>query len=380
MEKRITGMGNCPGVSIRNIFPASFGKAVSGLYDLRQSGPCSFFALFRKVLSYARAPGFAALALRGGYMMMAKKIRAGVICLAAVLALASCAINVFRGEPRWSFPEQLRDAFLIPLGRRTPADAGLSVLINDVLYEENIYTDFAGGNWLVIPKSAGPARVTLTISNTAAPTASGPADTAPASVWTRHSFLIDAGDPAIRAIADQMQRQAVSRGDIAALLQTYVRDHIIHRVYPEHFGKKASETLKLSYGTCVNRARLFTALCRAAGIPARTVWGYFYVPPVGTHEGHHEWAEYLDEDGSWTALEFDGRLSRHHGITRPYVGHIDLVYAAEENPVFLSAAGHGSTVMYMSEKGDWKTARFGYRVITNNMPSRLTVEISFALR
>lgn len=131
--------------------------------------------------------------------------------------------------------------------------------------------------------------------------------------------------------------------------------------------------------TCSSCARLFVALCRASGIPARTVWGYFYILPEATNEGHHEWAEYLDDNNQWISIEFDERLYLYRNITKPYIGHIDLVYSAEENPIFLLSDSNKSTILYMSEGSNWKKGKFGYKILNMDFPRSLTIENEFEI-
>ena len=97
------------------------------------------------------------------------------------------------------------------------------------------------------------------------------------------------------------------------------------------------------------------------------------------NEGHHEWAEYLDNHNRWVALDFDKRLYVHHKIVKPYIGHIDLVYSAEENPISLLASKHGSNIHYMSKTGSWLNGKFGYRITNNCYPDSFTVENTFEI-
>lgn len=77
----------------------------------------------------------------------------------------------------------------------------------------------------------------------------------------------------------------------------------------------------------MNFSRLFTALCRASGIPARTVWGIIY--DEGIYDHHRQWAEFRDEEGYWHPLDFNFTKT----IDLDDLRYLDLIYAPEENPV-----------------------------------------------
>ena len=93
----------------------------------------------------------------------------------------------------------------------------------------------------------------------------------------------------------------------------------------------ASESLAAGVGVCINRARLFVALCRASGIPARTASGVVRNhddPP--TYDFHHEWMEYLDRQGNWHPVDLGYSTSYELNDPR-YAG---FVYGAEDHPWF----------------------------------------------
>ncbi|MBN1163551.1 MAG: transglutaminase domain-containing protein [Candidatus Krumholzibacteriota bacterium] len=81
-------------------------------------------------------------------------------------------------------------------------------------------------------------------------------------------------------------------------------------------GGSALNTFKTRLGECGAHSRLLAALCRAAGIPARVVWGCMYVPNQGGSFGQHGWNEVYMGSAGWlpvdcTAEEFDYADSGH---------------------------------------------------------------------
>jgi transglutaminase-like putative cysteine protease len=144
------------------------------------------------------------------------------------------------------------------------------------------------GNWIIIPENNNISNIKILLKNKSKNHAANPADTRKDQIWTKPGSLLDSDNPDIKKIAEGLIQQYNTNDSIASAIQKYVRDNIRYRESHKCFSQKASETLKLKWGICVNRSRLFAAICRASGVPARTVWGYFYVPPAADHEGHHE--------------------------------------------------------------------------------------------
>ncbi|HBC87056.1 MAG TPA: hypothetical protein DCZ94_08890 [Lentisphaeria bacterium] len=76
--------------------------------------------------------------------------------------------------------------------------------------------------------------------------------------------------------------------------------------------KGAMYALRNRKGDCTESAFLFTALCRASGIPSRTIGGYVCSKDaVISTSSYHNWAEYR-ENGSWHIADpqkriFDGK-------------------------------------------------------------------------
>jgi transglutaminase-like putative cysteine protease len=54
----------------------------------------------------------------------------------------------------------------------------------------------------------------------------------------------------------------------------------------------AAEALALGEGVCQDHAHVFIACCRAAGVPARYVSGYYYAD-TGSDLASHAWASVI---------------------------------------------------------------------------------------
>jgi transglutaminase-like putative cysteine protease len=102
------------------------------------------------------------------------------------------------------------------------------------------------------------------------------------AVYLQSGDYVDSDHPAIRALAARVARRPAD-SDKARSLYYLVRDAIAYQVTPTGGGSmadylsdpetyRASSVLAAGHGFCASKASLFTALCRAAGIPARVAY------------------------------------------------------------------------------------------------------------
>jgi hypothetical protein len=66
--------------------------------------------------------------------------------------------------------------------------------------------------------------------------------------------------------------------------------------------KTAEELLERGSAECLGQAFLFTALCRAAGVPARYVWGVYMLPTPGGYASHN-WVEVYITGVGWVPVD-----------------------------------------------------------------------------
>lgn len=84
-------------------------------------------------------------------------------------------------------------------------------------------------------------------------------------------------------------------------------------------GSSAERALELGRGVCQDHAHLFIAVCRARGIPARYVSGYYY--PGGTpHAASHAWADAWLEGHGWVSYDITHRGFASDRLARLAVG------------------------------------------------------------
>ncbi len=96
---------------------------------------------------------------------------------------------------------------------------------------------------------------------------------------------------------------------LAKEIYSFVNTYIEYNTNSEYANKGALSALMKGKGVCDEYASLFTALCRAAGIPARVVTGYWVdevlKPGVwkNVNSERHAWAEFYLEGAGWIIVE-----------------------------------------------------------------------------
>lgn len=102
----------------------------------------------------------------------------------------------------------------------------------------------------------------------------------------------------------EFSRRQLKRTTAAGLLEfaQAVRAAIDYEAGTTHVRTTAAEALALGRGVCQDHAHVFIAGCRAAGIPARYVSGYYYSDRHASHVASHAWADVWVSDG-WTSID-----------------------------------------------------------------------------
>lgn len=81
----------------------------------------------------------------------------------------------------------------------------------------------------------------------------------------------------------------------------------------------AAEALALRQGVCQDHGHVFIAGCRAAGIPARYVSGYYHRPGLGPDAASHAWADAWIEDG-WVSIDITHGCFASDALVRLAIG------------------------------------------------------------
>lgn len=145
------------------------------------------------------------------------------------------------------------------------------------------------------------------------------------SEFLKPSPRIEVNDPEISSLAHRLVEGASTYREAVARILDYVSSNI---VYDEEIGKLpganelgAAWTLRSRRGVCIHFARLFVALARAAGIPARVVEG---VDAGGSPAELHAYAEVYIPGYGWLPVEPQAP-SKLLGFVPPSAGYVALV-------------------------------------------------------
>lgn len=290
------------------------------------------------------------------------------LLLTALLLVACCA------------PESASRSLLIPVGRSAVVGGNtFQVLIDSEPNDPQATYDNYGGYWAEIPYDPQEnSEVLLQITIEHEQPGLYREESEDLQRWLSPSELIDSDNSALIAEAEKLTVGSDSAVEKARSIQRFVIDHLEFRIYRDHFRYKASETYEMRYGTCVNYARLFVALCRATNVPARTVWGIIYND--GVYDYHHEWAEFLDDDGYWHPLDFTFTTSFDLSDIR----YLDLIYSSEENPLYEKSRSErystdmNQIIVYDTTDRAYD-GRLGFKLVDDNSPNSLVVENLFIL-
>ncbi len=119
------------------------------------------------------------------------------------------------------------------------------------------------------------------------------------TLFTRSERFLEALDPEIVGIAERVAGDETNPYLLARRFYEYVVDTSSYELLDE--GLRGARTLaKTGVGECGDYASLFIALCRAAGIPARPVVGYWAVSGI---DQTHVWAEFYVEPFGWIPVD-----------------------------------------------------------------------------
>jgi hypothetical protein len=114
------------------------------------------------------------------------------------------------------------------------------------------------------------------------------------------SHFIDHDDAKVKELTRRAVMDERDPWGKARRVERFVRNHM--RTDNAADLTPASQTAKTLRGDCRHHALLTAAMCRAAGVPARTAIGLLYVQRDGPCLGFHMWAEVLI-DGQWVGLD-----------------------------------------------------------------------------
>jgi hypothetical protein len=271
------------------------------------------------------------------------------------------------------------DSVLIPAGRNLHGPGSVDIMLNGEKTEPELTYDQCGGYWYRIPAEALDRgdRLIITYTTMEGDTALFQEELVTSGLWLEPSYYIDSDHKEILKKAEELCHEVEGSFNSARKMQLHLSAYFGSRVYDYSFKDKASESLAIGYGTCMNFSRLFVALCRSIGIPARTVWGVVYNhDDNGIFDYHHQWAEFQDEDGHWHPLDFG--YTTHMDLDD--LRYIDLLYGAEENPLLKNRISEYPVlgdVKYFKDYPAAMSGMLGFRLEEDNRPDNMVVSYTF---
>lgn len=116
--------------------------------------------------------------------------------------------------------------------------------------------------------------------------------------------FIECDDPVLIKKAKELTAGADDSWEASKRLAKWVAEEIGYAIPG---GGSARNTYDLRNGECGAHSRLYTAFCRAVGIPSRVVWGCMYIPSNGGNFGQHAWNEVYMGEAGWIPIDTTAR-------------------------------------------------------------------------
>ena len=297
---------------------------------------------------------------------MKKIVIQALFIIAAMMVLTNC--NKDNTKPE-------NDYYIFPVGRPLSEASSVDTKIDDNEYPADFVFDSCGGYWLMIPKTelTDKEKLVITFTRRMEDLELFSQIVGDKQDWISPSYYIDSDNEAFVSKANELIQGLSSNIEKAKAIQRFVVSHLDFTNYHDSFLEKASKTYELGYGTCMNFSRLYVALCRAADIPARTIWGIVYgYNDDNIYDYHHQWAEILDETGYWHPMD----LTYTTLFDLNDIRYLDLIYAAEENTIIKNRAIYNLMLEDLNYYHDYPvtlSGRLGFELVSDNRPDSMIV-------
>jgi hypothetical protein len=186
---------------------------------------------------------------------------------------------------------------VVDSGVRVDAQLGDPAEVSRLVLTATVPDGFAlpnAPNQVVEPLAGGRVRVTLV---------RGPGATVAAperSAALAEDAIVDWRAAPVRELAERLTAGLSTSREKVDALAGWVHDNLDKKL-ATHL-PTASAILERKVGDCTEHTWLFTALARAAGLPARPVYGVAWAGDHDKRFAYHAWAE-VDLDGTWWAVD-----------------------------------------------------------------------------
>lgn len=188
--------------------------------------------------------------------------------------------------------------------------------------------------------------------------------------FLRPSPYVESDDPSIVSLARQLVSGARTYREALARIADWVSSSVAYdesvSKLPNYRELGALWALNARKGVCLQFSRLFVALARAVGIPARLVEGFNVQPPGVEWSGStHAFVEAYIPGYGWLPIE-PQRSGMWLGFAPPAPGYVVLVRGAGEP---LEGAGGGASIFALRYRGSLSVQfRFRARVASASPP------------
>lgn len=271
--------------------------------------------------------------------------------------------------------EEIKLDNYFPVGRTSVLNNEFVVISNSQELTYELVYDSCGGYWLKFNSSQLENRTEVIIKFTSTNQETDDfVDSTRLENWLKPSYYIDSDEESITNKAQELTEGLSTIMEKATIILQYTDESIEPNSDPyKPADVKASKTLEEGFGVCINYSRLFIALCRAAGVPSRSVWG-IVAGRDGLFHHHHQWAEVCDENGIWHICDF-GNIN---GFFNNDIGRVDLIFGAEENSTITGFKGWTSRLDDVVNLHNYPEAYTGsipnFEMVSQNWPDSIVVE------
>ncbi|MEM9717420.1 MAG: transglutaminase family protein [Pseudomonadota bacterium] len=236
--------------------------------------------------------------------------------------------------------------------RLRPVDGPLQTIGNwDVTVEgggiEASYVDHFGNHVDLVSAASDTQSLTLTAVGQASTTdAAGilgkTYGRAPLWLFLQDTILTTAG-PNIEKLASLIT-SAKSVLDGLHQLSAAILNQVPYEVGKTKSHTQAEQVFQIGSGVCQDHAHIFVAAARIAGLPARYVSGYLFMPDSVDQDAGHAWAEVHLDDLGWVGFDVSNGVAPDEKYLRIAVGRD----AADAAPVSGLRVGASDEAMIVS--------------------------------
>jgi tetratricopeptide (TPR) repeat protein len=126
-----------------------------------------------------------------------------------------------------------------------------------------------------------------------------------AAAWLGRAENFDPASPTLRKLGKQLKGK--SAAETVRNVHAWMSKNITYKVTGKSITKfdfkNVDEIVKRGNAECKGHAALLTALCRAAGVPARPVWGIYFRPNDKGQFDSHNWVEVHIPGVGWVPVD-----------------------------------------------------------------------------